>query len=84
MKINMYGVRLRKCDKGAGKEVPIQACTGPEGSRRLRLPDCKTVAYECGKVAYPAHLQPLRPQEIFPVFISVRSWVDPRAIVRKE
>ena len=26
-----------------GKTVPLQAWTGPEGSRRLRLPDFKTV-----------------------------------------
>jgi hypothetical protein len=26
-----------------GKTIPLQALTGPEGSRRLRLPDFKTV-----------------------------------------
>ena len=26
-----------------GKAVPLQAWTGPEGSRKLRLPDFKTV-----------------------------------------
>jgi len=26
-----------------GKAIPLQAWTGPEGSRRLRLPDFKTV-----------------------------------------
>ena len=30
-------------DKGKGKGIPFQAWTGPEGSRRLRLPDFKTV-----------------------------------------
>jgi hypothetical protein len=25
-----------------GKAIPLQAWTGPEGSRRLRLPDLKT------------------------------------------
>jgi len=25
------------------KAIPLQACTGPEVSRRLRLPDFKTV-----------------------------------------
>jgi hypothetical protein len=25
--------------KGKGKPIPFQALTGPEGSRRLRLPD---------------------------------------------
>jgi hypothetical protein len=29
--------------KGNGKAIPLQALTGPEGSRRLRLPDFKTV-----------------------------------------
>ena len=30
--------------KGKGKAIPLQAWTGPEGSRRLRLPDCKTIS----------------------------------------
>jgi hypothetical protein len=29
--------------KGKGKALPLQAWTGPEGSRRLRLPDFKTI-----------------------------------------
>jgi len=29
--------------KGKGKAIPLQAWTGPEGSRRCRLPDFKTV-----------------------------------------
>jgi hypothetical protein len=29
--------------KGKGKAIPLQAFTGPEGSRRLRLPDFKTI-----------------------------------------
>jgi len=28
--------------KAKGKAIPLQAWTGPEGSRRLRLPDFKT------------------------------------------
>jgi hypothetical protein len=27
----------------AGKAIPLQAWTGPEGSRRLRFPDFKTI-----------------------------------------
>jgi len=39
---------LRSCrrgfkGKGKGKIIPLQAWTGPEGSRRLRLPDFKTI-----------------------------------------
>jgi hypothetical protein len=30
--------------KVKGKAIPLQAWTGPEGSRRLRLPDFKTVS----------------------------------------
>jgi hypothetical protein len=26
-----------------GKTIPLEAWTGPEGSRRLRLPDFKTI-----------------------------------------
>jgi len=34
---------MNKKVKGKGKTIPLQAWTGPEGSRRLRLPDFKTV-----------------------------------------
>jgi hypothetical protein len=29
--------------KGKGKAIPLQALTGPEDSRRLRLPDFKAI-----------------------------------------
>jgi len=32
-----------KDDKGKDKVIPLQAWTGPEGSRRLRFPDFKTI-----------------------------------------
>ena len=31
------------CKKGNGKAMPLQAWTGPEGSRKMRLPDFKTI-----------------------------------------
>ena len=42
------------------KAVPLQAWTGPEGSRRLRLPDCKTIG-TCGKVVSLTHRPSLPP-----------------------
>ena len=30
-------------ENSKGKTIPLQAWTGPEGSRRLRLPDFKTI-----------------------------------------
>jgi len=30
-------------NKGKGKGIPLQAWTGPEGSRTLRRPDFKTI-----------------------------------------
>jgi len=39
----MLSVRCKGKGKGKGKAIPLQAWTGPEGSRRLRLPDFKKV-----------------------------------------
>ena len=36
--------------KGKGKVVPLQAWSGPEGSRKLRFPDFMTTAQDGGKV----------------------------------
>ena len=34
---------MQQSKKGKGKAIPLQAWTGPEGSRRMRLPDFKTI-----------------------------------------
>jgi hypothetical protein len=53
--------------KEKGKAIPLEAWTGPVGSRRLRLPDFKTI----GTLRWQG-CQPYTPQEIFLVLISVR------------
>ena len=44
-----------------GKSVPLQAWTGPEGSRKLRFPDFMTTAQDGGKVVSLTHRPPLPP-----------------------
>ena len=66
--------------KSKGKAVPLQAWTGPEGSRKLWLPDYVTTAQDSGRLS-ALRTGRLYPQEIFLVLISVRGWFDPRAIV---
>ena len=36
--------------RGKGKAVPLQAWSGPEGSRKLRFPDYMTTAQDGGKI----------------------------------
>jgi hypothetical protein len=64
--------------KGKGKAVPLQAWSGPEGSRKLRFPDFLTTAQDGGKVVSLTH----RPY--LPPGISPGGKYDPRAIARSE
>ena len=43
------------------KVVPLQAWSGPEGSRKLRFPDFMTTAQDGGKVVSLMHRPPLPP-----------------------
>ena len=63
-----------KC-RGKGKAIPLQACTGPDCSRSLRIPENRHM-----KVVRLSALRtgpPLPPGNI-PGSLSVRGWVDPR------
>jgi hypothetical protein len=53
-----------------GKAVPLQAWSGPEGSRKLRFPDFVTTAQDGGKVF--SLVGRIYPQEMLLVLISVR------------
>jgi len=65
--------------KGKGKAIPLQAWTGPEGSRRMRLPDFTTMTHEGGKVVSPGYRPPLPPGNIPSTHPN-----HPKAIVRPE
>jgi hypothetical protein len=48
---------------GKGKSVPLQAWSGPEGSRNLRFPDFMTTEQDGGKVVSLTHQPPLPPKK---------------------
>jgi hypothetical protein len=50
--------------KGKGKAVPLQAWSGPEGSRKLSFPDFLTTAQDGGKVVSLTHQPHLSPGNI--------------------
>jgi len=41
--------------KGKSKAVPLQAWSGPEGSRKLRFPDFMKTAQDDGKIVSLTH-----------------------------
>jgi hypothetical protein len=47
--------------KKKSKAVPLQAWSGPEGSRKLRFPDFMTTAQDGGKLVSLTHRPPLPP-----------------------
>jgi hypothetical protein len=57
--------------KGIVKAVPLQAWSGPEGSRKLRSSNFMTTAQDCGKVVSLKY-RPSLPHEIHLVLIYVR------------
>jgi len=44
-----------------GNAVPLQAWSGPEGSRKLEFPDFMTTAQDGGKIVSLTHRPPLPP-----------------------
>ena len=82
-----YITQKTSSQQTAGKKVK-QPHYRPEQAQRVPVgwgsQISRRSAHEGGKVVSPTHQPLFTPQKIFPVLISVRGWVDPRAIVRPE
>ena len=61
MYISIYTYSHEHNNITISKAVPLQAWSGPEGSRKLRFPDLMTTAQDGGKVVSLTHRPPLPP-----------------------
>jgi len=50
--------KVHETSKGNGKAIPLEAWSGPEGSRKLRFPGYMTTAQDVGKVVSLTHRPP--------------------------
>ena len=70
--------------KGKGKEAPLQAPRGPDGSRKLRFPDFMTTVQDGGKVVSLKH-RPLLPTGNNPgIHFCQRSYCDGKDFISTE
>ena len=60
-RVSSLGKMTTLRDTLKGKAVPLQAWSGPEGSRKLRFPNFMTTAQDGGKVVSLKHRLPLPP-----------------------
>jgi hypothetical protein len=61
MVVRLSALRTGRICITKSKAVPLQASSGPEGSRKLRFPDFLTKAQYGGKVVSLTHRSPLPP-----------------------
>ena len=54
-------IRFQYFVKGKAKAAPLQAWSGPDGSRKLSFPDFMKMAQDGGKVVSFTHRPPLLP-----------------------
>jgi hypothetical protein len=69
--------------KGKCKAIPLQALTDPGFPESWGSQILRQSAHESGKIVSSTHRPPIPPGK-FLVLISVRDWINPRAIVRSE
>ena len=80
--INRYS--SESCSASIKKVVPLEAWTGPKGSRNLKFPDFVTTAQDGGKVVSLMHRPPLLPRKYSRYSLLLEADMTPRAIVRSE